>query len=158
MSELASPVRPGLPRKRVAAGALFVDKQDRVLLVNPTYKPLWEIPGGMVEADESPLAACRREIMEEIGLAIEPSKLLSVGYLQAHNANGDAIRFIFWGGRYSFAIWPLSKGSNGSLRLICALPPPTKQPRSWLALRPKPPLTLFNATWRTPTIHVGATR
>jgi ADP-ribose pyrophosphatase YjhB (NUDIX family) len=84
--------------KRVAAGALFLDESGRILLVNPTYKPLWEIPGGMVEADEAPSAACRREILEEIGLTIVPEILLSIGYLQANAGRSDALRFIFWGG------------------------------------------------------------
>lgn len=97
-----SPTMPASPfaqaSKRVAAGALFLDTAGLVLLVNPTYKPQWEIPGGMVEADEAPLDACRREILEEIGLSIEPGPLLSVGHLRGHSARGDALRFIFWGG------------------------------------------------------------
>lgn len=84
-------------RKRVAAGALLVNTEQRILLVNPTYKPQWEIPGGMVEEAESPLAACRREVLEEIGLAIHPGPLLSVGYLR-DRGRGDALRFVFWGG------------------------------------------------------------
>ncbi len=107
---LSPPISPHvIARKRVAAGALFLDEAGRILLVNPTYKPLWEIPGGMVEADEAPLSACRREIMEELGLTIAPGFLLSIGYLQAHADRGDALRFIFWGGRLdSFAIAQIS--------------------------------------------------
>lgn len=89
---------PPMPHKRVAAGALFLNQAGQLLLVNPTYKPPWEIPGGMVEEEESPLTACRREILEEIGLTITPRQLLSVGYLRSHHNRGDAIRFIFWGG------------------------------------------------------------
>ena len=95
MSEL-SPFE--IARKRVAAGALLLHPDGRILLVNPTYKPQWEIPGGMVEADESPLAACHREVMEELGLTINPGPLLSIGYLRANAGRGDALRFVFWGG------------------------------------------------------------
>ena len=98
MSSQAIAATRVFPRKRVSAGALFLNETGQILLVNPTYKPPWEIPGGMVEANETPSMACQREVSEEIGLTIEPGILLSVGYLQAHNANGDAIRFIFWGG------------------------------------------------------------
>ena len=51
-------------RPLVAAGVLFFDEQGRVMLVDPTYKPGWEIPGGYVEAGESPLEACVREVKE----------------------------------------------------------------------------------------------
>ena len=57
-----------LNRKRMAAGVLFRDHDGRVLLVEPSYKPNWEIPGGAVEADESPWAAASRELIEELGL------------------------------------------------------------------------------------------
>lgn len=42
---------------RVAAGVLIRDAAGRILLVKPTYKDGWEIPGGYVEPDESPAAA-----------------------------------------------------------------------------------------------------
>ncbi|HEY9339368.1 MAG TPA: NUDIX hydrolase, partial [Kribbella sp.] len=44
----------------MAAGVLFRAVDGRVLLVEPSYKPNWEIPGGAVEADESPWAAAAR--------------------------------------------------------------------------------------------------
>lgn len=47
-------------RKRVAADVLIRDASGRVLLVNPTYKPGWDLPGGMVEANEPPHAAAIR--------------------------------------------------------------------------------------------------
>jgi len=50
----------------VAADALFVDEQDRVMLVRPTYKNHWDIPGGYVEEGKTPLQACMREVSEEL--------------------------------------------------------------------------------------------
>lgn len=91
-------LNPILPRKRVSAGALFLNEAGHLLLVNPTYKPPWEIPGGMVELNETPLSACIREVAEEIGLTVMPEILLSVGYLCGHSDRGDSLRFIFWGG------------------------------------------------------------
>lgn len=45
----------------VAAGVLLFDERDRVLLVDPTYKPGWEFPGGVVEPGRRPPApACAR--------------------------------------------------------------------------------------------------
>jgi 8-oxo-dGTP pyrophosphatase MutT (NUDIX family) len=52
--------------RRWRASALFRDEAGRVLLVEPTYKPVWDLPGGAVEAEESPHAACRREVREEL--------------------------------------------------------------------------------------------
>ena len=43
---------------RVGAGVLFRDGAGRVLLVKPTYKNGWEIPGGYVERGESPPLGC----------------------------------------------------------------------------------------------------
>jgi 8-oxo-dGTP diphosphatase len=53
-----------LPRKRMGAGALLTDDRGRLLLVEPTYQPYFEIPGGAVEADESPHTAVVRELQE----------------------------------------------------------------------------------------------
>ena len=48
---------PSPPPRRVAAGVLLFDEHDRVLLVDPTYKPGWEFPGGVVEPGEAPARA-----------------------------------------------------------------------------------------------------
>jgi ADP-ribose pyrophosphatase YjhB (NUDIX family) len=83
---------------RVAAGALFVDAAGRVLLVKPTYKRGWDIPGGYVTPGESPLAACRRELTEELGRAwpVQPQPLV-VDWAPA-KGEGDKILFVFDGG------------------------------------------------------------
>jgi hypothetical protein len=52
------------PRKRVSADVLFRDKEGRILLVDPHYKPDWDLPGGMAEANEPPLDAARREVRD----------------------------------------------------------------------------------------------
>jgi 8-oxo-dGTP pyrophosphatase MutT (NUDIX family) len=78
----------------VAAGALFRDEDDRVLLVQPTYKNGWDIPGGYVQPGESPRAACVREVREELGLTIDVGGLLVVDWAPADN-EGDKILFVF---------------------------------------------------------------
>lgn len=88
-----------LPTKQVAAGCIFLDDGGRVLLVKPTYKRAWEIPGGVVEAGESPFAACHREVREELGLDRWPLRLLGVDYRHpVDEVRGDALRFVFFGG------------------------------------------------------------
>jgi len=96
---------------QVASGCLLTDGAGNVLLVKPTYKPPWEVPGGVVEQAESPLAACRREIREELGLDIRPARLLVVDYSELEwGRGGDALRFIFDGGE-------LTPGQVASIKL-----------------------------------------
>ncbi|HZC72085.1 MAG TPA: NUDIX hydrolase [Jatrophihabitans sp.] len=83
---------------RVAAGVLFVDEADRVLLVKPTYKDGWDIPGGYVEPGESPKQAAAREVKEELGLTHPIGRLLVVDWAP-HPAEGDKLLFIFDGGK-----------------------------------------------------------
>jgi ADP-ribose pyrophosphatase YjhB (NUDIX family) len=85
--------------KRMAAGALFRDDADRVLWVEPTYKPVWEIPGGGVEADESPWDCAVREVAEEIGLHRPLGRLLVVDHVRAHGPMPEGMMFVFDGGR-----------------------------------------------------------
>lgn len=87
-----------LPRKRVAAGALIRDPDGRILFVVPNYKPGLEIPGGIVNANESPLAACRREVREELGVEIPIGRLLTVDWMPTHGPWTDGLMFIFDGG------------------------------------------------------------
>jgi len=87
-----------LARKRMAAGALLRDARGRVLLVDPTYKPLWDMPGGVVEEDESPHAACRREVAEETGLDRLPGRLLVVDWVPARPERPEGMILIYDGG------------------------------------------------------------
>jgi 8-oxo-dGTP pyrophosphatase MutT (NUDIX family) len=52
----------------VGADLLLRDARGRVLLVDPSYKPGWDLPGGMSEANEAPVEIARRELKEELGL------------------------------------------------------------------------------------------
>lgn len=88
---------PPMATPRVSAGALFVDEYDRVLLVEPTYKSYWDVPGGYVEPGESPLAACIREVREELGITPPIGPLLVVDWAPAEK-EGDKLLFIFAGG------------------------------------------------------------
>ncbi|MFE6333317.1 NUDIX domain-containing protein [Streptomyces sp. NPDC057798] len=85
-------------RKRVAADVLLRDPSGRVLLVNPTYKPGWDLPGGMAEANEPPDATVRRELMEELGVRVTLLGLLVVDWVAPHGPWDDQLAFIFDGG------------------------------------------------------------
>lgn len=57
-----------------AAEAVCFDGAGRILLGRRAVDPgegLWDLPGGFLREDEHPLAALRREILEETGLALD---------------------------------------------------------------------------------------
>lgn len=83
-------------RPDCAAGALFVDGEGAVLLVEPTYQPRWEIPGGAVERGETPREACARELQEELGLDLPVGRLLVADW--APHVRDERVRFVFDGG------------------------------------------------------------
>lgn len=87
-----------LPTKRMAADCPLFDDAGRLLILEPTYKETWEIPGGVVEADESPRAAAQREVREEIGLEVEPGALLAVDWQAAHGEYSEIVAILFDGG------------------------------------------------------------
>ena len=90
-----------LPKKRIAAGVLFLNSDGQILLVKPTYKETWEVPGGITEANESPQACAEREVKEELGLDISISKLLCLDYVADLPEKGDSLQMIFDGGTLS---------------------------------------------------------
>ena len=87
----------GLPRRYVGSGVLITDEYGRLLMVEPTYKPTWEVPGGVTEEGESAPAAAHRECLEELGIPVRIGRLLVVEH-QSLPERGDSIMFIYDGG------------------------------------------------------------
>jgi 8-oxo-dGTP pyrophosphatase MutT (NUDIX family) len=87
-----------LVRVRAASGVLFLDREGRVLLVHPTYKEAWEVPGGSLELDESPREAAEREIKEELGFAPSVGRLLCVDWVPPAPPWDGGLMFLFDGG------------------------------------------------------------
>ncbi|MEI6285531.1 MAG: aminoglycoside 6-adenylyltransferase [Bacillota bacterium] len=83
-----------LPKKLIAAKILLFNQSGELLIVKPSYKPYWGLPGGIVEADESPVDACAREVYEEIGLNIVP-ELADVEWLPSTVEYPERIHFTF---------------------------------------------------------------
>ena len=81
--------RKPIPRIPVAVGAVW--RGDQLLICRRPSEGLlgglWELPGGKVEAGESPAKAVRREILEEVGLTVEVGPLAgSVRHAYTHFA------------------------------------------------------------------------
>ena len=87
-----------LARKRMAAGALCRDGAGRVLLVDPVYRDTWDLPGGAVEAEESPQAACRREVAEELGLDRPVGRVLAVDWVPSRPGRPEGLIVVYDGG------------------------------------------------------------
>ncbi len=82
----------------MGAGALIRGEDGRVLVVEPTYKDTWELPGGSVEADESPRAACAREIEEELGLSVPVGRLLCIEWQGPEPDRSESMMLVYDGG------------------------------------------------------------
>jgi 8-oxo-dGTP pyrophosphatase MutT (NUDIX family) len=84
---------PAIP---VSAGALIFDRAGRLLILKPTYKTGWTIPGGIMEADgETPWEACRREVREECGIEVRRARLACMDFRRPKPGRPGGIRFLF---------------------------------------------------------------
>jgi 8-oxo-dGTP diphosphatase len=89
-----------LPMIPVSAGALIFDSTGRLLILKPTYKKGWTIPGGVMEADgETPWDACRREVREECGIDVRAGRLACTDFRPARPGRPGGIRYLFDCGR-----------------------------------------------------------
>lgn len=84
-----------VPRIPASAAALIYDGDGRLLILKPTYKKGWTIPGGQIDPGESPWEACRRETREECGLEIERGRLVCVDYRTPGPSRPGGVRFVF---------------------------------------------------------------
>ena len=70
---------PKSPEILIVVAAAMIDPDGRVLVQRrPPGKPmagLWEFPGGKIDAGELPEDALRRELEEELGIAVDKSCL-----------------------------------------------------------------------------------
>lgn len=81
--------------EHLAADGLIFSPEGAVLLVKPSYRPHWEMPGGLVECGESPRRAVARELQEELGITVTPRQLLCVDWVSPEAQDSDMLILIF---------------------------------------------------------------
>ena len=77
--------------KRISCGVIVTDG-ERVLLGHATRSPRWDIPKGLAEPGESPVAAAMRELFEETGLRAPERELRSLG-VKVYMRDKDLVLF-----------------------------------------------------------------
>lgn len=82
------------PNWKVSVNAL-IETSDGILLVKPSYKKGWDLPGGIVEFNESPVEGLRREVIEELGTSAEIGGLRCVDYIHSDWERRPVIMLIF---------------------------------------------------------------
>lgn len=92
-----------IPKKRMASGVIIFNNKNELLIVKPSYKDHWSIPGGVIGDNESPRQAAIRETKEEVGIDIKKCRLLSIDYVSNENEKGESLQFIFYGGKLKTA-------------------------------------------------------
>lgn len=60
------------------SAVIFDSKHERILLVRRADNGRWTVPGGYMEPGESLTEACAREVLEETGLQVKVTRLISV--------------------------------------------------------------------------------
>ena len=81
METTAIPRDNTLPFPAIGVGGLIFDDAGRILLVcrkHPPQAGLWHIPGGRLEPGETLSECCRREVLEETGIEVTPSRIVAV--------------------------------------------------------------------------------
>ena len=82
--------------KRKGSSIIFVNDEGQVLLFlrdnipELPYPNMWDVPGGHVEADESPKTCIVREMKEEMDLSLDEFELFSKIEFE------DRIEYTFW--------------------------------------------------------------
>ncbi len=62
----------------IGAFAIIIENGGKVLLCHRTDRDAWNLPGGRVEAAETPWAAVVREVEEEVGLLVKVIALAGI--------------------------------------------------------------------------------
>lgn len=85
------------PEPMVGVGGLLFNRQKQVLLIKrakPPAQGLWSVPGGKLEAGESLVECCRREVKEETGLDVNVLSIVAVVERRIENFHYVIVDFL----------------------------------------------------------------
>lgn len=88
------------PGERRVSGLWLIERDDRVLVVNPNYddkQGKYQLVGGGAVPDEAPHLAAVRKGHQEIGLTMVPHTLLVTDYMPANHDRdvAEGLNFVF---------------------------------------------------------------
>ena len=63
-------------KPKSVAGAIFSSNRKSILLIKRRDVPIWVLPGGGIDPEESPENAIVREILEETGFTVKVDRLI----------------------------------------------------------------------------------
>ena len=83
--------------KRMSSAGVFCETPDGKLLVTKSnYKRHWSIPGGIIDAGETPKQAAIRETHEEVGVVLNPDQVEFLAVIDRVSGDlGHTYQFIF---------------------------------------------------------------
>ncbi|MDI3424153.1 NUDIX hydrolase [Streptomyces luteolus] len=76
MSQAQDPTSP--PLHSVSVAGAVVREDGRLLAIRRADNGNWELPGGVLELNETPEAGAAREVLEETGIQVEVDELTGV--------------------------------------------------------------------------------
>lgn len=96
----------------VVAAVVLTDPQGRIALVRKQGTGRFMLPGGKIEPGEQPEACAIREVAEELGVALDPERLVLLGVWEAPAANEPGHRVH---GHIYVHPWPTGSPDGGEL-------------------------------------------
>ncbi|MDO8618192.1 MAG: NUDIX domain-containing protein [Candidatus Uhrbacteria bacterium] len=82
----------------IAVWGIVLDQHQKVLLCHRTDQDLWNLPGGGLEAGETPWEGCIREVKEETGFDVVIEKVTGLYFKPETDEMGMAFRCQITGG------------------------------------------------------------
>ncbi len=84
-----------LEKRMSSAAAALYTEDGRVLVVKAHYKKYWSFPGGVIDAGETPRRAAARETQEEVGVSVDPDRLIFKIVVDRVSTIAQTYQFIF---------------------------------------------------------------